>query len=922
MQSDVRPHARKACALSSALLAVSMMLTSMQFAMAAESHSAGTTNQVPSSTITSPVFSDVKLGYWAEKHIHKLAALDILKGNNGKFRPEDTITKQEAVTMAIRYMGLEGELNSTASVALPTDFKVGDYFKPYIVLAFHKGLLDKKEEMANPNPKQAWGDMKATREWATKILVRAVGKQAEAERAKNKKTAFVDHAKIMPSILGYVNAAVDLRLTTGMNGNRFEPRGKVTRAQLATFLSRGEKVSSIKHASESFGYVMSLNDREIGLYTEDGKSVSFRCDSKTMYFTTDGEQAIKASEVGLYMKIRVIGSSGAANYVERVDAEPKVETSTVKMKYVTSSEKKLYFTKDGSDVLSDIVYDSSTVFKDAGGNPIEPSKLTTDSELIVKRETFTNERKIIEIQVKSGIVNKTAKGTITSVDVRNRTVAIKPEQGDNESYTVAEDAVIRYKDQLLGGLGNLKEKDVVHYSVKNNAVTSIELTNAQQLAITGTLYEKGTTKTSITIRKENNELVAKLLAHDVKIEIDGMNHPTFEDIVAGEYGDRIELTLNSEDLVTNIKVMNRKAEMLIGATFIEYDKSNHLLMVVDEKKEPHAFKLTYETRIENNGAQIAIDDIADQVKTGKRKLNVQYTAKNALLVQIVNKYEGTYVYSSSSAKTLTMKLANGQTVTLPYKNTTIGVEKYGTSNATINDVNHGDPIVAYFSDDDQSSLSSIAVRQNLQFEVASRDASVYRMRLRSGSTVEDFYIGSVPISDLNNQKIKIDDLKDNDYVNVVIDGRSIVEVRRVQVAYGKIESVQTDTGIVMVRDNSDSHFVHQVGKNAQIQGDHSSTLNLNTLKVGDHVEVRKDANDRMVVTLINGTKHRFWRYNESTNELYVKRSLSENNYIFNLHPKAFIHAKGEKISLPSIKEDSDIMLYIVKGQVVEIEKLS
>ncbi|MCU6340273.1 hypothetical protein KW823_27565, partial [Enterobacter quasiroggenkampii] len=107
--------------------------------------------------------------------------------------------------------------------------------------------------------------------------------------------------------------------------------------------------------------------------------------------------------------------------------------------------------------LSDFVYDSSaTVFKDASGNTIDPSKLMADSELVIKRETFTNERKIIEIQVKSGPVNKSAKGTITSIDVRNRSVTIKNEQGESETYTVVEGAYVRYKDQLLSGLSSIK----------------------------------------------------------------------------------------------------------------------------------------------------------------------------------------------------------------------------------------------------------------------------------------------------------------------------------------------------------------------------------------------------------------------------------------------------------------------------------
>jgi hypothetical protein len=54
----------------------------------------------------------------------------------------------------------------------------------------------------------------------------------------------------------------------------------------------------------------------------------------------------------------------------------------------------------------------------------------------------------------------------------------------------------------------------------------------------------------------------------------------------------------------------------------------------------------------------------------------------------------------------------------------------------------------------------------------------------------------------------------------------------------------------------------------------------------------------------------------------VKRSLAESNYIFNLASNVYVHSKGDKISLSTIKEDNEIMLYIVKNKVVEIERLS
>lgn len=123
----------------------------------------------------------------------------------------------------------------------------------------------------------------------------------------------------------------------------------------------------------------------------------------------------------------------------------------------------------------------------------------------------------------------------------------------------------------------------------------------------------------MTIRKENDKLEAKMLAPNVEIIMEGIKVPTFDDLVAGEFGDRVELTLNSEDLVTKIEVLNRKLETLIGVTVINYDKTNNLLTVMDANKVPYALKLTNETRFERNGDRVYLDDLASELREGKKK---------------------------------------------------------------------------------------------------------------------------------------------------------------------------------------------------------------------------------------------------------------------------------------------------------------
>src|SRR5690606_25292909 len=114
------------------------------------------------------LFSDVQSGFWAEKHIYKLAAEGILLGDAGKFRPGDNVTQQEAITIAIRFMNLDSQRGNDAGAT--DDLKVGNYFKPYLDLALSKNLINKNEEIAATKDGEAWGEKKASREWVAKLL--------------------------------------------------------------------------------------------------------------------------------------------------------------------------------------------------------------------------------------------------------------------------------------------------------------------------------------------------------------------------------------------------------------------------------------------------------------------------------------------------------------------------------------------------------------------------------------------------------------------------------------------------------------------------------------------------------------------------------------------------------------------------------
>lgn len=155
LKRKVQSYSAKAV---SAVLAGTMVLGGTGAAFA-ETTSTGTPAAAvtPQSAATAAgIFSDVKTAFWAEKHIYKLASQGIVVGNNGLFRPGDSVTQQEAVLMALRFMKLQGNVNTSTDVVLPADFIVTNYYKPYVVLAFQQGLLDKTVEMAADNLKTSW----------------------------------------------------------------------------------------------------------------------------------------------------------------------------------------------------------------------------------------------------------------------------------------------------------------------------------------------------------------------------------------------------------------------------------------------------------------------------------------------------------------------------------------------------------------------------------------------------------------------------------------------------------------------------------------------------------------------------------------------------------------------------------------------
>lgn len=855
-------------------------------------------------------FSDVHAGYWGEKYIYQLAAQGIVTGNNEKFRPNDPVTQQEAVTMAIRFLSMQDQLSSGAAT-LPTNIKVNDYFTKYVELAFQQNLLDKQKESGYADEKVTWGAQKASREWITEVLVRSIGRTAEADAAKNKATGFADNAKISPDRLGYVNVAVELGLAKGLNGNKFDPQGAVTRAQLATFLSRAQAYITTNYENQYKGSIASIENGKLELYA-DGKLNSFKLDNSTAYFTSDSEKRLQFSEINPYTQAVVIVNNGTAAYVEITDPTQQVERFD--RTYARLSPNNVIWLDTGS-TFEELSYEPSTVFLDQNGTKIDPKTLAAGSLLTIERETYSPQKKIVSIRVKSGLVNKTGAGIVQNVDTVNKRVTLKDSTGYEDTYTWDDATVIRYQNQILAP-GELKNGYTVNFTVENSILQTLEVTQSVDRTVQAMLYSIEENGKTITYKRNGStQLETKYLAEKPEIIINGVAKPVLSDLLADAVsGDQVTLTINAEEKISKIEVTGRQIEQLDAVTVVNYDGKTHWLTVKDANNQPRVIVLDDKTKLDSSYGT-TLDKVGPLLISG-RKVSVSLIGTRVLSLEVVYKVEGKINTINTSKQVISIMTANGKVEEISYYNSPI-VEIFGRSGASLADLRIGDEVLAQLSNN-QDYLQSLKLKTSAQFEVVSTEPTRNRIRVKANGSTSDIYTDKSILTGENGQAILLADLRPGALVNITFQGLTPVAIAEVKLTLGEVTSVDPSANALTVKDHTGNSQTLGVSGGVKVIKNGSTASNVSTLTSGDRVEIRKDIQGITIIQVLEKVERAFWQ--ASNTEIQVKRKSMNDNFRYALSDKVFVHQGDTTLSVQSLKENDNIVLYLNNGVVVEIVK--
>ncbi|MCU6711965.1 S-layer homology domain-containing protein, partial [Paenibacillus sp. J5C_2022] len=250
-------------------------------------------------------FRDVPVNSWAHKYIAKLEAMGVVEGDEqGNYNPNASISHQESVIMALRFMGYDTVPASEESFS----YQVDDWAADWVNFAVKKGVVSPSEETESEH----WGKENVSREWAVKLAIRALGDQQSAEDMASQPTGFADDSSISSGYRGFVHAAHQKGIINGFPDNTFNPQGNVTRAQMAVIFGNAEKYMLQPANGALRGLVLSVSANELTVRVADGAVETFEMAQDAYIYGSNG----LGSELEEGQQVLVIHQQGSAYFVE------------------------------------------------------------------------------------------------------------------------------------------------------------------------------------------------------------------------------------------------------------------------------------------------------------------------------------------------------------------------------------------------------------------------------------------------------------------------------------------------------------------------------------------------------------------------------------------------------------------------------
>ncbi|MVP02323.1 S-layer homology domain-containing protein [Paenibacillus lutrae] len=891
------------------LLAGALIASSISLSPAYADQTSGETSSSAQESIAAALkmnFPDVVNTHWALRHITKLTLEGIVEGDEfGNYRPEASISQQDVIIMAVRTLGLDSSIDSKATYNLP--LKVDTYAQAYVAAAIEHKLISVEEETDKAAASKNWGSKTASREWVAKLTIRAIGQQETADNLGTESPAYTDLKSISDWAKPYISAASVLGIVDGFEDNTFRPKGEVTRAQMATFLSRAERHSKNLSPRVVRGYVNHISSDKISLFDDKGRTSTYTIKPETVFYGNKNDQAIESSGLAYTYQVSLVQQGGTAYYAEILKDDDRSEKVTGTLLHIKDRK----MTMDNFEVYE---IGSNALVLDAAGAESSLSSLVIGSKLELRRNSITGGKEYGQVIVKEIPVNKASTGTVQSIS--GDSVAIVDAQtGKAETYTLSKSSTIVDADNRLVEKSAIRVGDSISYTVEASQITQLRIVKTQtgvSKTVQGKFSSLSSDKTGIFYRDEKDGYAAGNLAPNVQVIIDGVASPSLYDL---EEGDQLSMDI-ANDQIVKITVTNRSISSVLFATFIRFDSKYNQFNVQHADGTPGAYTISDNTIITFAGNSLPFKNYPGfgSLFTEGKKVDLKVSKNKVTAIQLSLDVSGVITQINTVTNEMSIRASNGQSFT--FKMYSPQVEIPNKSGATIADLKIGDQVTAAI-DYNQTGVTKVTVDSSSLMRVQYVNSSQQVTAVNEQGSGSTYSLTNAKIVKSDGTAAVAADIQADDYLFVSFKGGVVIRAEIVSPARGQVTNVDPVNGNLTIQEPTGRIQMFTLGTDDVVKNG-SSVISLNAIKAGDRVQVVSQSNDKVSVQLATAMTKTFGSYEYNVNQIEFGTEGSTERY--NIHRSAYYHKGSETLSASSFNKGDSVKVYVVDNKIVEMEK--
>ncbi|MBF7081566.1 S-layer homology domain-containing protein [Desulfallas sp. Bu1-1] len=656
-------------------------------------------------------FSDVKPDHWAANIIKTMSDRGVIGGYpDGTFRPNNTVSQVDAICMAVRAMGLQ----TSSSGTLPQiTFPVPSYAENDVKLALQQGLIKDTDQFSAYSA--------ANRAWVARLLVRMIGKEAEAEE-KLLMPVFTDTFKIPDWAVYYVRVAQDYDLIAGYPDNSFKPDREVTRAEMVSFLSRASNELPGTSGYNTGQQVSStVNGLVVKVYPELSAFVVEEAGGnlRTLYLPDSAS-------------VSVVGSS--AQGLNALQPGDEVSVGLDAQGYVLSINVK---SRSSSLATEGIVYDldmeTGLLTLQLSDNRLQPYRLSSMVNVTAQgvrlptlNDITTGDRvkvtieddQVIAIEILEVASRLTVTGKIITLNTDKNFINLEV-NGKLCVYSLPADVRVNISGMTSAYVSDLQEGDTVSATINDGEVTSITVSGRQvENDFTATVMAVDTTNDRITLKDRTGTLKVYDVLSNARIIVDD--------------DDDAELSDLKKDMDVKIRLFNGdiiylETDNKIGGIITSIDSDSLIMEFQRDNGDRETYFIAKNVDVDSKDNRDEVDelrrgDYAYLVLSGDKVIEIDLRSTLICRVETVRDSLNRLDVVDEEGDSERLYIRDGAELIIP-----------GITYPDVADVNKGDLVRAVFSGSD---LKSVEVLNPLYGQVTFLDTtrSTVSLKLFNGKT--------------------------------------------------------------------------------------------------------------------------------------------------------------------------------------------